>query len=49
MSIQNPIPFRPLQAGFMQSYLERTWSGGTIATVCLLDVIKDEFERVGVN
>ncbi|WP_289084881.1 winged helix DNA-binding protein [uncultured Sulfitobacter sp.] len=47
MSIQNPIPIPPSEAGFMQSYLDAL---GLVERLhrLLLDVIKDEFERVGV-
>ena len=47
MSIQNPIPLPPSEAGFMQSYLDAL---GLVERLhrLLLDVIKDEFERVGV-
>ena len=47
MSIHNPIPIPPSEAGFMQSYLDAL---GLVERLhrLLLDVIKDEFERVGV-
>ena len=47
MSIQNPIPIPPSEAGFMQSYLDAL---GLVERLhrLLLDVIKDEFERIGV-
>ena len=47
MSIQNPIPLPPSQAGFMQSYLDALGMVERLHRL-LLDVIKDEFERVGV-